>query len=64
MAERDPHLIARLLVRNLGPAALAVARIRVTDLEKDEGDRATRQLWAEIVGEVILILDQSQAVRH
>jgi hypothetical protein len=62
VAERNPRVIAEALVAQLGNAAVHHARERVTAL-KESGDLAAARVWAEIVGEITLLVD-AEATRR
>jgi hypothetical protein len=62
-AERNPRLIAEALVAQLDKVALHHARERVAVL-KESGDLAAARVWAEIVGEITLLVDDEAARRR
>ncbi|TWT12652.1 hypothetical protein [Reyranella sp. CPCC 100927] len=62
MAERNPTLIAALLAAQLGDAALPVARAQFEEC-RTAREVAAQQMWAEVVGELTLILGDGRKVR-
>jgi hypothetical protein len=56
MSERNPRLIAEVLIAQLGKSALPHARQRLEEL-RAEDDVSAQQVWVEIISELIQLTD-------
>ena len=57
MSERNPRLIAEVLMAQFGAAALSHARQRLDELRL-EHDASAEQVWVEIIGELIEMTEE------